>query len=357
MKAIKIIFTLISLIYFTNIYSQPQSVKFDKTIHDFGDIALNSGSHKHTFVFENISENPVIIQTVISSCGCTAPVWTKKPVMPGEKGSIEVTYLNNQGPYPFDKSLTVYITGEPRPIILRIRGIVHAKPKKLKELFPEDFGGISFKKAYIDLGPIAIGNVIRETIEAANTSSSKIRLSVKCNQPGIKIETESETIEKGKTTSITFTIDTKQAGSWGTTNYYPDIYINGKKVTSKQFRITTSIRDNFSSLSKKERNSAPLPMAESSTYNFGVVKEGNIINASFKIKNIGKKELIIHKAEAESSQIKIDNPKTIPSGEQKRVTLEIGTTGNTGKISHIITLITNSPSRPVMNLVVTGFVQ
>jgi hypothetical protein len=357
MRAASIIFTLISLIYSSHIFSQPQSVRFDKTIHDFGDISLNSGSHKHTFVFENISENPVVIQTVVSSCGCAAPVWTKKPVMPGESGTIEVTYLNNQGPYPFDKSLTVYITGEPRPVILRIRGVVHAKPKKLKELFPENFEGLSFRKSYLDLGPSAIGSIVRETIEAANTSASEITLSLKCDQPGIKIDTKPGTIKKGETTSITFTIDTKKADSWGTTNFYPEIFINGKKVTSRQLRITTSIRDNFSSLSKEERNSAPLPMAESSTYDFGTTTEGSIVNASFKIRNLGQRDFSIHKAESGSDKIKINNPGKIPSGEQKTLTLAIDTSGNTGEISYIITLITNSPSRPVMNLVVTGFVQ
>ncbi len=357
MRATKYFFILISLIYSSQILSQPQSVKFDKTIHDFGDIALNSGSHKHTFTFENTSENPVVIQTVISSCGCAAPVWTKKPVMPGERGTIEVTYLNNQGPYPFDKSLTVYITGEPRPVILRIRGIVHAKPKKLKELFPENFEGLSFRKSYLDLGPTAKGSVISETIEAANTSSSRIEISFKCDNPGIKIKADPATIEKGKTTSVTFTIDTEKAGNWGTTNFYPEIFINRKKVTSNKFQITTSIRDNFSSLTKEERKSAPLPMAESSTYDFGTTKEGNSVKASFKIRNLGRRDFIIHKAESGSHKINIESPGAIPPGEQRAINLEIDTSGYNGETSYIITLITNSPSRPIMNLIVTGFIQ
>jgi hypothetical protein len=131
------------------------SIEFNKTVHDFGDININSGAHSYSFIFRNISDQPVVIQTVISSCGCTTPEWTRNPVQPGEKGKINVTFLNDQGPYPFDKSLTVYVTGSSRPIILRIKGVVNQRPKTAKQQFPIKLGSIGIKRNPVEYGQIS----------------------------------------------------------------------------------------------------------------------------------------------------------------------------------------------------------
>src|SRR5574344_1412375 len=85
-------------------------IKLDKTIHDFGDVLIADGALKCTFNITNISSAPIVIHNIISSCGCTTPQWTKEPIRPNESGTIEVVYSNDQGPYPFDKNLTVYIS-------------------------------------------------------------------------------------------------------------------------------------------------------------------------------------------------------------------------------------------------------
>ncbi len=46
----------------------------------------------HIFEFTNTGNKPLIIHNVISTCGCTIPQWTKKPVMPGKKGTINVLF-------------------------------------------------------------------------------------------------------------------------------------------------------------------------------------------------------------------------------------------------------------------------
>ena len=81
-----------------------QGLEFSTRTHNFGKISVSEGPKHCTFEFKNTSGKPIVINNVISSCGCTEPKWPKKPIMPGEEGKIEVTYLNDQGPYPFATS-------------------------------------------------------------------------------------------------------------------------------------------------------------------------------------------------------------------------------------------------------------
>ncbi len=346
--------TLLFLIGVSFVSAQPTTVEFDKMVHDFGDIMLNSGHHSCTFTFKNISKQPIVIQTVIASCGCTTPVWTKSPVPPGGTGKIDVTFLNDQGPFPFDKSFTVYITGESRPVTLRIRGVAHDKPKTLRELFPENFGSVSFRRSFIDFGNIAQGDTRKESVEVANTSNSTITISFRNLTPGLSLEATPSRIAPGGRAQVSITLDTKAQVNWGKTDYYATVAVNGTPVTAKQLRITANIRDNFTSLTKEQTENAPLPMASTSSYDFGSIKSGTQVRASFTIRNLGRTPLLIHKVDTGDKRVSVRSPGRIEPGTSANLDVTIDTKEDSGDKGYILSLITNSPSRPVLNLLITG---
>lgn len=74
--------------------------------HDFGTIP-EGPAVTYDFKFKNTGKEPLIIQGVSASCGCTTPTYSKDPVMPGKTGSISVQYNTQGRPTPFTK--TVFI--------------------------------------------------------------------------------------------------------------------------------------------------------------------------------------------------------------------------------------------------------
>ena len=103
--------------------------RFGSTVHDFGKIDTRDGAVSCTFEVTNISSAPMNIFAVITTCGCTSVKWTRTDIAPGEKGTIEVTYKNDEGPYPFDKTLTVYLSGIDKPVILHVKGVAYKSKK------------------------------------------------------------------------------------------------------------------------------------------------------------------------------------------------------------------------------------
>ncbi len=99
------------------------SIKFDKTEHDFGTFQEKDNVQKCTFTFTNVGDAPLIVNQAVASCGCTVPTYTKTPVAPGEKGTINVTY-KGKGKLPghFRKSITVSTNGVPEKVRLYIQG-------------------------------------------------------------------------------------------------------------------------------------------------------------------------------------------------------------------------------------------
>ena len=112
---------MLSLVYASA--QKEAEIKFEKTTYDFGTFSESTPVQKCTFTFTNVGEAPLIIHQAIASCGCTVPQYTKKPIAPGEKGTLSVTY-NGKGRFPghFKKSITIRTNGKPEMLRLYIEG-------------------------------------------------------------------------------------------------------------------------------------------------------------------------------------------------------------------------------------------
>lgn len=100
---------------------------FDEEVIDYGTIAQNDNGMR-TFKFTNNGRAPIVISKVKTSCGCTVANYPKQSIMPGESGTIDITYATNRIGM-FSKSITVISNANERNKTLRIKGNVVVKPK------------------------------------------------------------------------------------------------------------------------------------------------------------------------------------------------------------------------------------
>ena len=100
---------------------------FDETSYDFGDI-IQGDKISHTFDFTNTGKQPLIISNVLTTCGCTATKWPKKPIQPGKTGQIKITFDSTGKMGKQNKIITVLTNANPQHIRLSISASV--LPKK-----------------------------------------------------------------------------------------------------------------------------------------------------------------------------------------------------------------------------------
>ena len=102
-------------------------LKSTQVIVEIVHINMNTLQHNipkdTTFTITNVGEYPLIIQNVETSCGCTTPSWTRKPIKPGKKGEIKVIY-DAKYPGRFHKTITVFSNVDEGSIKLSISGEV-----------------------------------------------------------------------------------------------------------------------------------------------------------------------------------------------------------------------------------------
>ena len=139
---------LIALVAFLGLQAQAQTVKqkvnvseveavaktkaenyaeitFDTLRYDFGKFPKSEPRVSCSFPFTNTGTAPLIIHQAFASCGCTVPTYTKEPIKPGERGTIDVTYDGtDKFPGRFSKTITVKTNAINEVVRLNIEGLM-----------------------------------------------------------------------------------------------------------------------------------------------------------------------------------------------------------------------------------------
>lgn len=105
-----------SLIQETKIKPQT-SLALSENHWDFKDVKKGE-SVEHVYEVTNTGSNPLVISQVKPGCGCTAPDYTKEPIMPGQKGQITLKFDSSNFDGLQNKQAEVYANVEKAPIVL-----------------------------------------------------------------------------------------------------------------------------------------------------------------------------------------------------------------------------------------------
>lgn len=102
---------------------------FDTVAFDFG--VLEQGKKvMHTFTFTNTGEYTLVLSSVKASCGCTVPTWTKEPVAPGQKGTVEVEFNTTGRKGIQQKTVSVFANTSPKVTLLHFTANIPVEAEK-----------------------------------------------------------------------------------------------------------------------------------------------------------------------------------------------------------------------------------
>ena len=360
-------------------------VEVDALTHDFGEVLISKGAVSHSFKFKNISSEPIAIYGVLSSCGCTSVSWTKDDIKPGGTGTVSANYTNDEGPYPFDKTLTAYVSGVSRPIILHLRGVSIEKAQPLKDLYPLHYGSIGLKDAEILVGNISQGEQKAGYVKVANISSKPVKLSFKNVSENLELSVEPNPIPAGKTADLHYNI-TSDRKHWGKCWYLATLLVDGKEVKASGNSVSeeeiaggehfirnhrtdvgsgtsrigfqATLKENFASWTAEQRKSAPAPYLDESTFSFGRSKAGKTVHAVFTVTNKGKSPLKIYSIDSECSRLTYGKlPESVQPGAKAKIEMDLDTSGlPKGEVTVVVSMTTNSPARPLVTGYIVGFI-
>lgn len=96
------------------------TVSINSTVINFGSFPKEE-KQERSFVLTNTGKGLLIIQDIMTSCGCTKVEYSKEPVRPGGTLEVKVIYEAEKAEH-FNKTVTVYCNAEISPLRLTVKG-------------------------------------------------------------------------------------------------------------------------------------------------------------------------------------------------------------------------------------------
>jgi hypothetical protein len=128
MRKILSLSVLLTVFFFAGAQTTPETqdvLQLKETEHDFAKIPQGKPVY-YIFEIVNTGTQPLKLDDVHASCGCTTPEWSRDPIAPGATAQIKVGY-NAAAEGPFDKAITITYNGQSKQ--LKIKGIVWKAPE------------------------------------------------------------------------------------------------------------------------------------------------------------------------------------------------------------------------------------
>lgn len=325
---------------------------------DFGTIPETDGRVSHTFTGENRGDKPVVILDVVTTCGCTVPEFTKRPIRPGEKTTVKVTYDPTNRPGAFTKELGVYSSERRKIATLTVHGTVTPRPKTIDELYPVDAGGgLQLASTLCTFSYIREGQQVQSAIGCTNTSNRPIRLELHPQESSGLLTTDyPREIAPGQTAEINLMyLNPEGAPRYGTLRDALEVRADGRSngtlIVAHGIGIDKSPED---------RERTPKVQITENIIKFGPVKHNAPKQQrTFTLTNTGDGELIVRAVETGGKVTTTLTPgQRIPSGSSftARVTLDPGKQ-EYGVVTDFVMIITNDLTRPMRRMRATAIVE
>lgn len=109
----------------TDVKQVKEDLVLKESFYDFGKIPQSKPVF-HEFVILNEGKQPLQLNTVTATCGCTTPEWSREPIAPGGSAMIKVGF-NAAAEGPFEKYVNITYNGD-KTKVFTIKGNVWKAP-------------------------------------------------------------------------------------------------------------------------------------------------------------------------------------------------------------------------------------
>lgn len=347
------IITLLSAI------SVQAQLRFDTTENDFGTLAEEGGKRSCTFRATNIGEQPVVLVDVVTTCGCTVPTFSRKPIRPGEKSEIVVTYDPYGRPGSFHRKLFLYGAGNERLAELVIRGEVTPRERTVEELYPIVLAeGVRASATLCTFSYIYIGQPMRGAISLINTSQEPRRFELRPTRRSGLLEVEApQLLAAGERAAVNFCYRVPaEQPCYGTLRDAMEVWVDGQRCES--VFVTHGIAVDRPTKSTKEL--PPKVELSENILKFGAVKQtATPVVRRFTLRNVGQSRLVIRA---------VEHGREFSTSLRPGTSLEVGETltcevefdpahADYGFLTSWLVLITNDPNRPMRRMRMTATIE
>ncbi|MCX6255968.1 MAG: DUF1573 domain-containing protein [Bacteroidia bacterium] len=360
MKSLMLFLSMLIFGTIVNAQIAQTKMQLSATEHDFGTFKEEAGKQTFDFLVTNTGTEPLVIQNIVASCGCTTPEWTKQPIPAGAKGKITAIYDPTGRPGPFNKTLSVYSNTKPEVVVLVIKGEVTPHEKTVEELFTFPVGTVRFESNHLAFTNVKKTEKKIRVMQLINTSNAPVKVEFDGLPAHLTLKANPETLKPGQKGLVEGTYDATKNPGWGNVSDMIKIKIDGVVKENVYYYVSANLVEDFSSLSKEELENAPVFKVASTTFDLGKIKGSTQNEVEFKFTNEGKNDLMIRyiRSTCGCTAVQQGNQGVgIKPGESSSIKAVFNSGSYMGKVTKAIYVYTNDPKNSEVVLMLNADVE
>ena len=301
-------------------------MQVDEPVFDFGRVEQGE-QVTHDFRFTNRGNRDLRVQSVKTSCGCTAAVIAADTIPPGTEGTIQATFDTKRFAGQKAKDIRVHTNDPLRPVTtLTLRGEITVE--------------VQVQPAQLYLGRLQRGSPITRTVTVLYDENKPLEITDITNaNPAISVRAEDVRVEgkKGKALGVSVS-KTARRGPLNDT-------ITVTTTSTKRPTISIPVVGNV------EGDISVSP----SQVSFGVVRQGVGETRTVRIKNRSAQPLGIGQVRSSLDTVKPELTEVTP-GKEFELRLHITGDSEPGRIRGSVEVMTDHPEETQLTIPLFGIV-
>ena len=158
-----------------------------------------------SFRFRNVSQQPLTLTKVTTSCGCTGAVFSKKPLAPQEESRIELTFHPKNRPGTVDAEALVYTNLSNQSPVARLSLTGYVKAGDEWSHLPQSMGHLRLTQKQVEFQ--LSEKTKKQRIACANSGEQPLKLKAMLLPAGLTLHTEPEVIQPGQEGDLVISLE------------------------------------------------------------------------------------------------------------------------------------------------------
>lgn len=343
----KLFFTLCSLLVTSQVWGQAEFAP-DNARMRVGEILFQQ-PRQVSFYFKNKGSEPLRIEKVIPSCGCTTVEWPKGTIEPGKADVITAIY-DAKMLGTFYKELAVYTNASQAPVYLSLEGRVVTDMLDYTGDFPIDLGSLRINTNYVEFDNVNRGDHPVVEFQVVNLERTPYRPELMHLPAYLTAQSIPEVIAGGRTGRIRLTLDSEKLGLLGLnqTRIFLSRFPGDKVSETNEILVSAVMLPDFSNLTDEQLANAPRIDLSTEELDFGNLGGKSKLTQVLTITNEGQEPLEIRTVQVFNQALSVSlDKRSVEPG--KTTTMKVTVNSKylqRAKNRPRVLLITNDPQHP-----------
>lgn len=334
-----------------------QELEIPKTVWevnriDLGTILEENGPQIAEFKFTHTQDSVLVIEEVLTDCGCTTAEFTQDSLQVGEEGIVKISFDPVTAAGPFSRMIIVKGNLESVQDTLFVDGVAIPSPENPLIEYPIKKLDFGFRQRKVNAGEVFTNEPKLKTIEVFNFGSQSLLAdSIFLFGPEhIYLIGATDSIPAQSRGLVELAYDGALKNDLG---FFEDaVFVGWKGAESVRIDVIAEVFEYFPPVSREDLNSVPQLSLARKEVDFKDIATTEIQETEVMLNNKGKQVLEVRKIQGNCTCLTLEMTGTqISPGESIPLKISFDPKGRLGRDQRNIYVFTNDPINPVQLIV------